>query len=60
VGEELIHPPAGAEIWIPADTAYRLSSLDKRVRMLEVALGNWQQEDITRFADDYQRPEEGE
>lgn len=60
VGKEIIHPPAGAEIWIPADTAHRLSSLGGQVRVLEVAFGNWQQEDITRFADDYRRPEQGE
>lgn len=60
VGEEIIHPSAGAEIWIPADTAHRLSSLGQRVRVLEVAFGNWQQQDITRFEDDYQRPEQGE
>jgi mannose-1-phosphate guanylyltransferase/mannose-6-phosphate isomerase len=60
VGEEVIHPSAGAEIWIPADTAHRLSSLGKAVRVLEIAFGNWQQEDITRFADDYQRPQQGE
>jgi mannose-1-phosphate guanylyltransferase/mannose-6-phosphate isomerase len=28
--------------------------------VLEVAFGNWQQADITRYADDYARPESGE
>jgi hypothetical protein len=27
---------------------------------LEVAFGNWQQEDVTRYHDDYYRPEHGE
>mgnify|MGYP000968533372 CR=1 FL=1 len=60
VGEQILHPKAGDEIWIPADTKHRLSSSGPRVRVLEVAFGNWQQEDITRYADDYHRPEHGE
>jgi mannose-6-phosphate isomerase len=53
------NPAAGAKIWIPAGARHRLSSIDKRVRVLEVAYGNWQQDDITRYADDYKRPAEG-
>jgi mannose-1-phosphate guanylyltransferase/mannose-6-phosphate isomerase len=30
------------------------------VRVLEVAFGNWQQSDITRYDDDYARPAQGE
>jgi len=59
-GEQVSYPRAGEEIWIPADTPHRLSSLGGRVRVLEVAFGNWQQEDITRYADDYARPAQGE
>ncbi len=47
---------AGDEIWIPANEKHRLScSGNKPVRILEVAFGNWQQDDITRYADDYAR-----
>lgn len=47
---------AGDEIWIPANTKHRLSCRgDKAVRVLEVAFGDWQQEDIVRYADDYHR-----
>ncbi|HEX9369562.1 MAG TPA: phosphomannose isomerase type II C-terminal cupin domain [Roseiflexaceae bacterium] len=60
VGEELFYPKAGDEIWIPAQTKHRLSSTRLAVRVLEVAYGNWQQDDITRYADDYARPEQGE
>jgi mannose-6-phosphate isomerase len=60
VGEETFQPPAGAEIWIPANARHRLSSTGPAVRVLEVAFGNWQQADIQRFADDFQRPEQGE
>jgi len=60
VGEETIHPQAGDEIWIPANTKHRLSSREGTLRVLEVAFGNWQQPDITRYDDDYRRPEQGE
>jgi mannose-6-phosphate isomerase len=54
------HPAVGEKIWIPVNSRHRLSSTQKSVRVLEVAFGNWQQEDITRYADDYNRPELGE
>jgi mannose-1-phosphate guanylyltransferase/mannose-6-phosphate isomerase len=47
---------AGDEIWINAEEKHRLSCAgDKEVRVLEVAFGNWQQDDIKRYDDDYQR-----
>ncbi|MET0636500.1 MAG: phosphomannose isomerase type II C-terminal cupin domain [Chitinophagaceae bacterium] len=47
---------AGDEIWIPANERHRLSCKgDKAVRVLEVAFGNWQQDDIKRYEDDYVR-----
>ena len=60
IGEEILRPKAGDEIWIPANTKHRLASLGPDVRVLEVAFGNWQQADITRYEDDYQRPDQGE
>lgn len=60
VGTQITHPQPGAEIWIPANTQHRLGSVGGEVRVLEVAFGNWQQADITRYADDFQRPEQGE
>ncbi len=60
VGEQVMEGHPGDEIWIPANTSHRLSSLGPPVRVLEVAFGNWQQEDVVRFADDYHRPEQGE
>jgi mannose-1-phosphate guanylyltransferase/mannose-6-phosphate isomerase len=51
---------AGDEIWIPANAKHRLSCAgDKPVRVLEVAFGNWQQDDIKRYADDYRREAPG-
>ena len=51
----------GDEIWIPANEKHRLACQGSQpVRVLEVAFGNWQQDDITRYADDFQRPAQGE
>lgn len=60
VDDETIHASAGDEIWIPQGAKHRLSSDGPYVRVLEVAFGNWQQEDITRYEDDYDRPEHGD
>lgn len=60
VDGRVLEPRAGEEIWIPAGAAHRLASLGATVRVLEVAFGFWRQDDITRYADDYQRPAHGE
>lgn len=59
IDDVIHHPRAGEELWIPAGARHRLSSIGPTVRVLEVAFGNWQQEDITRYDDDYSRPETG-
>ena len=56
VGETQREHRTGDEIWIYAKEEHRLSCRgDKPVRVLEVAFGNWQQDDIQRYADGYQR-----
>ena len=60
VNDDIYHLNAGDEVWIPANARHRLSSAGAKVRVLEVAFGNWQQEDIARYEDDYKRPEQGE
>lgn len=61
VGETVTEHKAGDEIWIPANGKHRLScAVEKPVRVLEVAFGNWQQADITRYEDDFERPARGE
>lgn len=56
VGENVSTYKAGDEIWIPVNERHRLSCAgEKPIRVLEVAFGNWQQEDIKRYEDDYQR-----
>jgi len=60
VDDQVYFPKAGEQIWIPAQARHRLSSVAGAIRVLEVAFGNWQQEDIQRYQDDYARPEQGE
>jgi len=61
VGEHERVCQEGEEIWIRAGEKHRLSSVSgQSVRVLEVAFGNWQQTDITRYEDDFDRPEQGE
>ncbi|MDR1393907.1 MAG: hypothetical protein LBJ62_08080 [Bifidobacteriaceae bacterium] len=60
IGQRQWEPEPGEEIWIPANCRHRLSSTKGTVRVLEVAFGNWQQEDIVRYEDDYARPERGD
>lgn len=56
VGHEIHECKAGEEIWIRANEMHRLSCNGSLpVRVLEVAFGNWQQEDIQRYEDDYIR-----
>ena len=56
VGDSIAEYKAGDELWIPANERHRLSCKgDKPVRVLEVAFGNWQQDDIKRYEDDYTR-----
>lgn len=58
VGEKVVDCRRGDEIWIPAGTKHRLGNpTDVPLRVLEVAFGCWQQEDITRYDDDYHRPD---
>lgn len=57
VGETERDTRAGDEIWIPAHEKHRLGCRgDRPIRVLEVAFGNWQQDEIQRYADDYRRP----
>ena len=60
LGDEIIYPKKGDEIWVPAGMKHRFGSNGPEVRFMEVGFGNWQQEDIIRLEDDYSRPKEGE
>ena len=61
VGDTIRTCRAGEEIWIPADEKHRLACVgDTPCRVLEVAFGNWQQADIARYEDDFNRPNQGD
>ena len=60
VGEVVFRSRVGEEFWIPAGVKHRLGAQDTEVRVLEVAFGDWQQDDITRYEDDFNRPDQGE
>jgi len=61
VGDQTTTCRAGDEVWIPANTKHRLAcAASNPVRVLEIAFGNWQQSDITRYDDDYARPKTGD
>lgn len=56
VSDTITECKAGDEIWIRANERHRLSCQgNQSVRVLEVAFGNWQQDDIKRYDDDYKR-----
>lgn len=59
INDKIIEPESGDELWIQAGNRHRLGSTGPMVRVLEVAFGNWQQDDIKRYEDDYDRPGEG-
>ena len=60
INDDVFYPRAGDKLWIPANARHRLGSSGPSVRVLEVAFGNWQQADITRYEDDFERPLQGE
>ena len=61
IGGDVRHCSVGEELWIPANEKHRLGCQGNQpVRVLEVAFGNWQQADIMRYEDDFQRPARGE
>ena len=56
VGDTIKNYKEGEEIWIPVQERHRLSCQgDQPIRVLEIAFGNWQQQDINRYDDDYTR-----
>ena len=61
IGESLTVCKLARKSGFPSIEKHRLTCTgDKPVRVLEVAFGNWQQADITRYEDDFQRPASGE
>ena len=45
----------GEQAFVPKESKHRLSSASKKVRVLEIAFGEFYEEDITRYQDDWGR-----
>jgi len=55
IGNRKIRPKKGEEIWIPRNVVHRLAAKDKRVRVLEISFGTFDEEDVRRYEDKYGR-----
>lgn len=56
VGDDIRSCKAGDEVWIPARERHRLNCEGNQPkRVLEIAFGDWEQNDIVRYEDDYNR-----
>ncbi|MDQ3833792.1 MAG: phosphomannose isomerase type II C-terminal cupin domain [Actinomycetota bacterium] len=56
LGEKVLHPEVGEKLFIPRETAHRLSCEGERpVRILEVSFGEFDEDDIVRLEDAYGR-----
>ena len=56
LGEESLYPSPGEKLYIPREAVHRLSCVGEReVRILEVSLGHFDEEDIVRLEDLYGR-----
>ncbi|MBA4116893.1 MAG: phosphomannose isomerase type II C-terminal cupin domain [Rubrobacter sp.] len=56
LGDDVLYPTSGEKLYIPRGTVHRLSCTgDRPVRILEVAFGEFDEEDIVRLEDVYGR-----
>ena len=55
LNDKTLKPIAGEEIFIPKNTKHRLSSLGKKIRILEISFGKFDENDIERYEDKYDR-----
>jgi len=55
IGDRKIFPKKDDEIWIPRNLAHRLATKDKRVKVLEISFGTFDEEDVIRHEDKYGR-----
>jgi mannose-6-phosphate isomerase len=55
IGDKKIHPKRDEEIWIPRNFAHRITAKDKRVKVLEISFGTFNEEDVIRYEDKYGR-----
>lgn len=55
IGNKISTAKKGDEIFIPVKTKHRLQGLSKPARVLEISFGNFDEKDIVRVEDDYNR-----
>ena len=56
LGEDVLYPEVGEELFLPRETVHRLSAAGKEpVRILEISFGEFHEEDIVRLEDVYGR-----
>ena len=56
VGADSWTAQSGEHIWVPAGSTHRMGNSGQRsARVLEIALGDFDEEDIERLEDDYDR-----
>jgi mannose-1-phosphate guanylyltransferase/mannose-6-phosphate isomerase len=54
LGKEILEPEAGEKLFIPRQTVHRLLAAgDQAARILEISLGEFDEEDIIRLKDVY-------
>lgn len=53
--DKVLHPKPGDEIFILKNTKHRLLSRGEKGRVLEISFGHFDENDIVRFHDDYDR-----
>ena len=54
MNDDVSYPKPGDEIWIKPGTKHRVSSTGDMVRVLELAFGEWDIDDIIRYDENYQ------
>ena len=55
LGEELLDVFEGDEFFIPKETKHRIISKDETLEILEISFGEFDEDDIVRLEDDFDR-----
>jgi mannose-1-phosphate guanylyltransferase/mannose-6-phosphate isomerase len=55
IDDKIIEPEIGDKLFIPKSAKHRLSSKDVEIKVLEISFGFFDEEDVTRYDDDFGR-----
>ena len=55
IGDKKIHPKKEEEIWVPRNSTHRITAKEKRVKVLEISCGTFDEDDVIRYEDKYGR-----